>query len=90
MPVHISGTAAVESSFQVTWYIGARKNGSPWINLTASAYKLDETIKHVINLILFAHAVDADSGQGQELARAMWVAAVARLTPVPEAPPFTE
>ena len=88
VPVHISGTAAVESGFQVTWYIGATQNGSPWINLTASAYKLDETIRHVIDLILFAHAIDVDSEQGQELARAMWAAAVARLTAVPEAPPF--
>ena len=86
--VHITGTASMPSGFQVTWHPGKHDHGCPCINLTASAYKLDETIRHVIDLILFAHAVDADSEQGQALARAMWAAAVARLTPVPEAPPF--
>ena len=90
VPVHISGTASAESGFQVTWHIGTGPDGAPWINLTAAAYKLDETIRHVIDLILFAHAVDADGERGRELARAMWAAAVARLTPVPEAPPFAD
>ena len=88
VPVHISGTASAESGFQVTWHIGTSPDGAPWINLTAAAYKLDETIRHVINLILFAHAVDPHSDEGQHLARHMWAAAVARLTAVPEAPPF--
>ena len=88
VPVDISGTASTGSGFQVTWRIGPDSYGSPAINLTASAYKLDETIRHVIDLILFAHAVDSNSEQGQHLARHMWAAAVARLTAVPEAPPF--
>ena len=64
VPVSISGIATAESGFQVDWYIGIDALERPSINLTASAYKLDETIRHVINLILFAHAVDTDSEQG--------------------------
>ena len=86
VPVSISGTASAESGFQATWIVGANPCSRPSINLTASAYEPAETVRHAIDVILFAHGIERDSDEGRHLGRQMWAAAVARLTPVPEAP----
>ena len=88
VPVSISGTASAESGFQATWIIGAEPHYMPSINLTASAYEPAETVRHVIDLILFAHGIERVSDEGQHLGRQMWAVAVARLTPMPETPPL--
>ena len=88
VPVSISGTASVESGFQATWIVSANPYSRPSINLTASAYEPAETVRHVIDLILFAHGIERVSDEGQHLGRQMWAAAVARLTPMPETPPL--
>ena len=88
VPVFISGTASAESGYQVTWHTGPDPHGWPSLNLTTAGFKPKEVVENVIDLVLFAHAVDPDSDEGRTLGRHMWAAAVARLAPVPEAPPF--
>ena len=88
VPVSICGTASTESGYQVTWYVGDEPHGFPSLNLTTAGFKPKEVVENVIDLVLFAHAVDPDSDEGRTLGRHMWAAAVARLAPVPEAPPF--
>lgn len=83
VPVIISGTASTESGFQAIWHIADEAHSRPGINLTASAYSLHDTIRHVIELVLFAHAVNADTETGETLTRAMLAAVASRLTPVP-------
>ena len=90
VPVILSGVASNDAGFQAGWTISTDDPIAPSINLSTSSGSIDDVIGHVVDLVLFAHGVDADSEQALTVERTMRAAAAARLTAVPDAPSFTD
>ena len=82
-PPHAHASAAVLlKELQATWHVGAHADGHPWIDLSTSARDLAGTVNHVVDVVLFAHAFDADSEQAATISTAMRSAAVQRLAAI--------
>ena len=88
VPVILSGVASNDAGFQAGWTISTDDPIVPSINLSTSAGSVADVIGHVVDLVLFAHGVDAGSEQALTVERTMRAAAAARLAAVPDAPPF--
>ena len=90
VPVILSGVASNPAGFQAGWTISTDDPIAPSINLSTSAGSVDDVVGHVVDLVLFAHGVAPGSEQALTVERTMRAAAAARLTAVPDAPPFTD
>ena len=88
VPVILSGAASNDVGFQAGWTISTDDPIAPSINLSTSSGSINDVIGHVVDLVLFAHGVDAGSEQALTVERTMRAAAAARLAAVPDAPPF--
>lgn len=99
VPVAIFGLATRPSGFQVRWSealptqiaqdpASLRLAGAPACYLDPHAYEPSEFVEHVIDTVLYGNLIEEDTEEHSRLSRALWAAAVARFTPIPDAPPL--